>query len=518
MIQLLTDMWMGLAGAGVIGLVLGWAFRGAFLPRPKTVSVTPKSDEPVMSGLTEAQKQALVRAEQADAAVVALEARVKAAQQAAAEYQAELTEVKASLSAMQAGQGSEGLQGIDPVAALSEPVEEAAEPVAAEDKVVGFQNDPKLEWRNRYLGSRVRHLESQLEAKDEASEPVEPQALASVDTGVSQSEVDELKQELDAANAKIAAFGSLEAEIEQLKSNQQAAEARVEAALQERDAIQSRLDEAVTAEAESAEEENLLATAAASYEEEQNAAPPADAGVQDAVEFSKMKWQNKYLKARTLYLEESLSSNDNTVSAAPALSAPSEDLDALKSENTVLKAELSRVTHADNEAEKELTSLRWRNRYLEGRLKYLEAASLDAASEADDPKDQVAAALAEISRSVENEDEAPVSAEDVASADFVSTDTEVHADPVQLEVEETRPMSLDAPNASGPDDLKRIGGIGPKIEGILNELGIFHYDQIAKWTDAEVAWIDGYLRFQGRVQREKWVDQAASLEKAKTAS
>ena len=77
-------------------------------------------------------------------------------------------------------------------------------------------------------------------------------------------------------------------------------------------------------------------------------------------------------------------------------------------------------------------------------------------------------------------------------------------------VDETRPESLDAPNGKA-DDLKRIGGIGPKIEGILNSLGIFHFSQIAVWTEGEVAWIDGYLRFQGRVTREQWVEQAKSL-------
>ena len=39
--------------------------------------------------------------------------------------------------------------------------------------------------------------------------------------------------------------------------------------------------------------------------------------------------------------------------------------------------------------------------------------------------------------------------------------------------EEVRPPSLDTPRGGKPDDLKKIGGIGPEIEGILHELGIF---------------------------------------------
>jgi NADH-quinone oxidoreductase subunit E len=56
-----------------------------------------------------------------------------------------------------------------------------------------------------------------------------------------------------------------------------------------------------------------------------------------------------------------------------------------------------------------------------------------------------------------------------------------------------------------------IGGVGPKIEGTLHDLGIFHFDQIARWTDAEVAWVDQYLAFRGRIGRERWVEQAQAL-------
>jgi predicted flap endonuclease-1-like 5' DNA nuclease len=33
-----------------------------------------------------------------------------------------------------------------------------------------------------------------------------------------------------------------------------------------------------------------------------------------------------------------------------------------------------------------------------------------------------------------------------------------------------------------PDDLKKISGVGPKLEGVLNEMGFYHFDQIAAWT------------------------------------
>ncbi len=77
--------------------------------------------------------------------------------------------------------------------------------------------------------------------------------------------------------------------------------------------------------------------------------------------------------------------------------------------------------------------------------------------------------------------------------------------------DEFKPTGLAEPRDGKPDDLKRISGIGPKIEGILNELGIFHFDQIAAWTPENVAWVDGYLSFKGRIAREDWIGQAKTL-------
>ena len=70
---------------------------------------------------------------------------------------------------------------------------------------------------------------------------------------------------------------------------------------------------------------------------------------------------------------------------------------------------------------------------------------------------------------------------------------------------------LDAPRAGGADDLKRIGGIGPKLEQTLNELGIYHFDQIAALQGDEIDWVDSRLRFKGRIRRDDWIGQAKAL-------
>ncbi|WP_299962415.1 NADH-quinone oxidoreductase subunit NuoE [uncultured Roseobacter sp.] len=80
-----------------------------------------------------------------------------------------------------------------------------------------------------------------------------------------------------------------------------------------------------------------------------------------------------------------------------------------------------------------------------------------------------------------------------------------------------RPATLTEPEEGGSDDLKRINGIGPKLEQMLNEMGFFHFHQIAAWSPAEVAWVDENLvTFKGRASRDDWVAQAAALADAKT--
>lgn len=61
------------------------------------------------------------------------------------------------------------------------------------------------------------------------------------------------------------------------------------------------------------------------------------------------------------------------------------------------------------------------------------------------------------------------------------------------------------------DDLQQIKGIGPKIAGILNDLGIRQYAQVAAWTPDNVARINDQLKFKGRVEREGWIEQARGL-------
>lgn len=78
--------------------------------------------------------------------------------------------------------------------------------------------------------------------------------------------------------------------------------------------------------------------------------------------------------------------------------------------------------------------------------------------------------------------------------------------------DDDKPELLSAAREGGPDDLKQIKGVGPKLEGMLHSMGVFHFDQVASWKDKEIAWVDHNLEgFKGRVSRDDWVAQAKIL-------
>ncbi|WP_253279590.1 endonuclease [Loktanella sp. 3ANDIMAR09] len=75
-----------------------------------------------------------------------------------------------------------------------------------------------------------------------------------------------------------------------------------------------------------------------------------------------------------------------------------------------------------------------------------------------------------------------------------------------------KPKLLDQAREGGPDNLKEIKGVGPKMETMLHGMGIYHFDQVASWTDKELAWVDSNLEgFKGRASRDNWVSQAKIL-------
>jgi predicted flap endonuclease-1-like 5' DNA nuclease len=60
-------------------------------------------------------------------------------------------------------------------------------------------------------------------------------------------------------------------------------------------------------------------------------------------------------------------------------------------------------------------------------------------------------------------------------------------------------------------NLRRLIGIGPANERLLHGLGVTTYAQIAAWTAADVKRIEETLNFDGRIERERWIEQAKLL-------
>jgi predicted flap endonuclease-1-like 5' DNA nuclease len=74
-----------------------------------------------------------------------------------------------------------------------------------------------------------------------------------------------------------------------------------------------------------------------------------------------------------------------------------------------------------------------------------------------------------------------------------------------------KPPPLAAARNGAPDDLTLIESVSVMQQATLNSIGVFHFDQIAAWSEANVAWVDRFFRLRGRVAEEEWVEQAAEL-------
>ena len=76
-------------------------------------------------------------------------------------------------------------------------------------------------------------------------------------------------------------------------------------------------------------------------------------------------------------------------------------------------------------------------------------------------------------------------------------------------------FGLDKPTAGEPDNLQLISGVGPKLEKLLHDLGIYYFAQIARWTKKDIEAVDDKLKFKGRIERDEWVRQAKLLAEGK---
>jgi large subunit ribosomal protein L19 len=62
-----------------------------------------------------------------------------------------------------------------------------------------------------------------------------------------------------------------------------------------------------------------------------------------------------------------------------------------------------------------------------------------------------------------------------------------------------------------PDDLTRIKGIDADLSGRLAQLGCTKYEQIANFSDDDIANVDEALKLDGAIEKNDWVGQAQRL-------
>ena len=75
-----------------------------------------------------------------------------------------------------------------------------------------------------------------------------------------------------------------------------------------------------------------------------------------------------------------------------------------------------------------------------------------------------------------------------------------------------KPELLSQPRDGKADNLGLIWGVAEKLAEKLNAMGIWHFDQIARWTPANIAWLDAQMDgIKGRVVRDKWIEQCQKL-------
>lgn len=77
-----------------------------------------------------------------------------------------------------------------------------------------------------------------------------------------------------------------------------------------------------------------------------------------------------------------------------------------------------------------------------------------------------------------------------------------------------KPLIRSAPRPMGKDNLQEIEGIDKEMEDQLNELGIYHFDQIAKWSPKNCHWVEEHFTLEdNQVKESNWIEQAQGLSK-----
>ncbi|WP_167448950.1 proton-conducting membrane transporter [Mesorhizobium hawassense] len=176
------------------------------------------------------------------------------------------------------------------------------------------------------------------------------------------------------------------------------------------------------------------------------------------------------------------------------------DLDRTRSERDRLRADSDRL-------EGELDACGRARADLESRLRNAPAAKAGA----DKVATPAPAALASTSAAATSAAAKPAAAKKPAATKTAAAKPAAKAAAPKKAAASAKKAATPKAAATKADNLRRLIGIGPVNERLLKGQGVTTYTQIAAWTDADVKRIEEVLNFDGRIAREKWIEQAKLL-------
>ncbi len=75
-----------------------------------------------------------------------------------------------------------------------------------------------------------------------------------------------------------------------------------------------------------------------------------------------------------------------------------------------------------------------------------------------------------------------------------------------------KPLIRSSPRPAGKDNLKEITAIDIALEKKLNELGIYHFDQISKWSPKNCNWVEEFFVLEdNQIKENNWIEEAKKL-------
>lgn len=205
------------------------------------------------------------------------------------------------------------------------------------------------------------------------------------------------------------------------------------------------------------------------------------------------------------------SQNDKLAIAAENAEAPSNDLAALQSTYNATNSRLNAFEEKLNALEAENTALKSTVGNLHTSETTHDADSLNHFNRLENRIEELAEEnqwlKSELARLGDNDGQESFS----AAAPLDDGTTDMIAKPVNTD-KGIYGGKIDVADAPRKDDLTKIDGIGPFIAKKLNDIGIYSYEQIAAFDEAQIEQVTKDIQFlPGRIDKDNWVGQASNL-------